>query len=163
MTTISVALFALLAAGAQTAPAVGAGTRVVFVCEHGAAKSLIAAAYFNKLAAERGLSARATFRGVSPQEDLSPLAVAGLGADGVPIPTGKPIAISPDDVVQATYVFAIGCALPKSAVASGKAVDWADVPGDKGYAPMRDAIVTHVRALLDEIQRQKLPASDSQR
>ena len=59
MTTISVALFALLVAGAQTAPAVSVEIRVVFVCEHGAAKSLIAAAYFNKLAGERGLSARA--------------------------------------------------------------------------------------------------------
>src|SRR5215813_9354941 len=36
---------------------------VVFVCEHGAAKSVIATAYFNKLAAERGLAYRATFRG----------------------------------------------------------------------------------------------------
>ena len=38
---------------------------VVFVCEHGAAKSVIATAYFNKLAAERGLPFRATFRGTS--------------------------------------------------------------------------------------------------
>ena len=32
----------------------------VFVCEHGAAKSVIATAYFNKLAAERHLPVRAT-------------------------------------------------------------------------------------------------------
>ena len=44
---------------------------VVFVCEHGAAKSLIATLYFNKLAAERGLAARAAFRGVDPQDALS--------------------------------------------------------------------------------------------
>lgn len=31
-----------------------AGQQLVFVCEHGGAKSLIAAACFNKLAAERG-------------------------------------------------------------------------------------------------------------
>jgi hypothetical protein len=35
---------------------------VVFVCEHGAAKSVIATAYFNKLARDRGLPYRATFR-----------------------------------------------------------------------------------------------------
>src|SRR5581483_8682919 len=40
---------------------------VVFVCEHGAAKSVIATMYFNKIAAERGLQARATYRGVNPQ------------------------------------------------------------------------------------------------
>ena len=157
MTMMSVGLFVLLTAGAQTAPATGDAARVVFVCEHGAAKSLIAAAYFNKLAAERGLAERAIFRGVSPQEDLSALAVAGLRADGVAIPTGKPTAITSSDVVQAAYVFAIGCTLPKTAVSSGKAADWTDVPGDGGYAPMRDAIITHVRALLDEIQQQKRP------
>jgi arsenate reductase (thioredoxin) len=155
MTIISVALLALLTVGAQTAPATGVATRVVFVCEHGAAKSLIAAAYFNKLAAERGLSERATFRGVSLGDELSTAAVAGLRADGVPIPTGRPTAITSDDVVQASHIFAIGCALPRGAVSSGKAQDWTDVPGDQGYASMRDAIVTHVRALLDEIQRQK--------
>ena len=38
---------------------------VIFVCGHGAAKSVIATAYFNKLSAERGLPYRATFRGTS--------------------------------------------------------------------------------------------------
>ena len=159
MTTISVVLFALLTFGAQTAPAAGVAGRVVFVCEHGAARSLIAAAYFNKIAAERGLPERAIFRGVSPGDDLSLVAVAGLRADGVPIPPGKPTAITSEDVAQANYVFAIGCTLPKAAASSGKAADWTDVPADQGYGPMRDAIVTHVRALLDEIQRQKLPAA----
>jgi len=41
------------------------------------------------------------------------------------------------------------------AAASGKAADWSDVPDDKGYGPMRDAIVAHVRVLLDEIQRRR--------
>ena len=138
----------------QTPPS---AARVVFVCEHGAARSLIAAAYFNKLAAERGLAERATFRGVSPGDDLSAVAVAGLRADGVAIPPGKPTAVTSEDVAQASYLFTIGCTLPKAAASSGKAQDWSDVPGDRGYAPMRDAIVAHVRALLDEIQRKKLP------
>src|SRR5205809_7864879 len=93
---------------------------IVFVCEHGAAKSVIATAYFNKLAAERGLPYRATFRGTSPQVDLSTRAVAGLRADGIGIPDGKPSAIATDDVARATDIFAIGCALPAAATASGK-------------------------------------------
>jgi hypothetical protein len=93
----------------------GTSTAVVFVCEHGAAKSVIATAYFNKLAAERGLPHRATFRGTTPQDDLSVRAVAGLKEDGI-----------------------VG--------------DWSDVPDDKGYGPMRDAIVRHVKELLDRLQ-----------
>jgi protein-tyrosine-phosphatase len=156
MTMMSVVLLAWLTVGEQAAPAAGVANRVVFVCEHGAARSLIAAAYFNKLAAERGLRERATFRGVSPGDDLSAVAVSGLRADGVPIPPGKPTAITSEDIAQANLIFAIGCTLPKAAASSGKAVDWTDVPSDQGYAPMRDAIVRHVRALLDELQRQKL-------
>lgn len=135
-------------------PAAGEKT-VVFVCEHGAAKSVVATAYFNKLAAERGLPFRATFRGTTPQDDLSVRAVAGLKADGVAIPSGKPAAISDKDVADATHIFAIGCTLPEKATRSGKAADWSDVPDDQGYGPMRDAIVRHVRQLLDDLAKRE--------
>jgi arsenate reductase (thioredoxin) len=128
------------------------GPAVVFVCEHGAAKSVIATAYFNKLAAERGMPFRATFRGTSPQENLSVRAVEGLKADGLSIPSGKPAAISDSDISGATHMFAIGCTLPDKALVSGKAADWSDVPDDQGYGPMRDAIVRHVKQLLNELQ-----------
>ena len=125
--------------------------RVMFVCEHGAAKSLVATAYFNKIAAERGLPYRATFRGTSPQAELSVSASKGLREDGLAIPAGKPSAITGQDVTDATHIFAIGCSLPAYAAASGKATDWSDVPDDKGYATMRDAIRRHVERLMDEL------------
>src|SRR3954462_14678712 len=85
-----------------------ASPAIVFVCEHGAAKSVIATAYFNKLAAERKLPYRATFRGTSPQEALSVRAVQGLTADGVSVPSGAPTAIGDADIKTATHIFAIG-------------------------------------------------------
>jgi arsenate reductase (thioredoxin) len=145
--TSATGLFAQPGAKATSDPA------VVFVCEHGAAKSVIATAYFNKMAAERGLPYRATFRGTSPQEALSVRAVQGLKADGVAIPDGAPTAIDDDDIKKATHIFAIGCALPAAAQSSGKAKDWSDVPDDKGYEGQRDAIVRHVKELLDDLQR----------
>lgn len=151
--TMIVMIAALLLGGAQSARTPAKTPSIIFVCEHGAAKSVIATAYFNKIAAERGLPYRATFRGTSPQDDLSTRAVAGLRADGVPVPEGKPSAIAPDDVERATHIFAIGCTLPAVVKASGKSSDWSDVPDDQGYPPMRDAIVRHVTALLDELQK----------
>jgi len=145
----------LLILTGQTTTVVAPPPRVVFVCAHGAAKSLIAALYFNKLAIERGLPVRATFRGVTPQDELSVRAVKGLREDGLEVPDEKPSAIAPDDLISATHIFAIGCALPKAAAASSKAESWEDVPDDHGYPAMRDAIVAHVRALLDEIEREK--------
>jgi len=147
---MNIAVVALVSAILMQAPSAPA---IVFVCEHGAAKSVVATAYFNQLAAERGLPYRATFRGTSPQDDLSAGAVAGLKADGVTVPSGKPSAISDTDVAGATHIFAIGCTLPDKARTSGKAADWSDVPDDQGYPPMRDAIVRHVKQLLDELQR----------
>lgn len=143
---LAISLLALQTPGASASPT------VVFVCEHGAAKSLIATAYFNKFAAERGLAARATFRGVDPQDALSVRAVAGLKEDGLPVPDGRPTVIAATDVTAATHIFAIGCTLPASATQSGKAGSWDDVPDDQGYGPMRDAIVRHVRALIDTLR-----------
>jgi arsenate reductase (thioredoxin) len=151
MTHLLLAVLLGMPGVAQTSAGARAPT-VVFVCEHGAAKSLIATAYFNKLAAERGLAARATFRGVDPQDALSVRAVAGLKEDGLPIPDGRPTAIAVADVTAASHIFAIGCSLPVNATESGKATSWDDVPDDQGYGPMRDAIVRHVRALIDTLR-----------
>ena len=153
-------MIALLAAigfavSSQSTPVARTTPAVMFVCEHGAAKSVIATAYFNKLAAERGLPYRATFRGTTPQDELSVRAVEGLKADGLAIPAGKPAAISESDVSEATHIFAIGCTLPTAAAKSGKAADWTDVPDDQGYVPMRDAIVRHVTDLLDDLQQRR--------
>src|SRR5467141_399402 len=111
-------LTASLATAQRTAPA---EPTVVFVCEHGAAKSVIATTYFNKIAAERGLRARAMYRGVNPQADLSVVAVKARRDDGLMVPDRKPSAITQADVDSAGVIFAIGCALPSNATASGKA------------------------------------------
>jgi arsenate reductase len=130
---------------------------VVFVCEHGAAKSVIATAYFNKIAAERGLRMRATYRGVNPQSDLSATALKGLRDDGLTVPDQKPSAIAQKDVDAAAIIFAIGCTLPASATASGKGNSWDDVPDDQGYGATRDAIKKHVERLVDDLlKNQKL-------
>ena len=128
--------------------------RIVFVCEHGAAKSVIAAAYFNKIAMERGLRDRAVYRGASPQAELSVATLKGLSEDGLTVPTSKPGPITADDVTSATHIFAIGCRLPTHAASSGKADSWDDVPEvSDGYAASRDAIKRHVERLIDQLQR----------
>src|SRR5258706_16004324 len=44
---------------------------VVFVCEHGSAKSVLAAAHFNALAKRRGLRVRAISRGTNPDQAIA--------------------------------------------------------------------------------------------
>src|SRR5206468_3364387 len=137
--------------GMSTQSAAVAEPTVVFVCEHGAAKSVIATMYFTMIAAERGLHARATYRGVNPQADLSVGALKGLRDDGLSVPDQKPSPITQADIETATVMFAIGCTLPSNATASGKAGTWDDVPEDKGYGAMRDAIKRHVERVIDDL------------
>lgn len=65
-------LFGGLAFGQQAQPDPMLST-ILFVCEHGAAKSVIAAAYFDKLAQARGLKYKAVFRGPNPDPALAPV------------------------------------------------------------------------------------------
>ena len=149
----TVMMFTALVAGAAAQTTSAVSPRVVFVCEHGAAKSVIAAAYFNKIAAERGLPDRAIYRGASPQAELSVSALKGLKEDGLTLPSDKPSPVTAADVTAATHVFAIGCTLPAHAASSGKADSWDDVPENQGYAAQRDAIKKHVERLIDQLQK----------
>ena len=63
---------------------------ILFVCLHGAAKSLIAACHLERLAKQRGMSVRATFAGTEPDPELTPAAVAGLEAEGIDVRDQRP-------------------------------------------------------------------------
>jgi len=145
-----VALFACSAR--STAPSI---TRdVVFVCEHGAAKSVVASAYFNKLAAERGLAIRSIARGADPQAELSVAAVKGLTTDGLPPEPVGPRPLSAADVRSSASVVAFDCEQPAMKALRGMDVCWNDVPAvAEDYARARDRIRTRVEALIAQIAK----------
>jgi arsenate reductase len=142
---------ALLACSARSAPPPVAA-EVVFVCEHGAAKSVVAAQYFNKLAAERGLAIRSIARGAVPQAELSVSAVKGLKEDGLPPAAGAPRPLTADEVRSSARVIAFDCEQPTMQALRGMDACWDDVPatGDD-YARARDRIRTHVAEMVEQI------------
>ena len=130
-----------------------ASRTVVFVCLHGAAKSVIAGAYLNRLAGERGLDLRASAAGMEPEPDI-PLPVRrGLLADGLDAGLDRPRRVTRDELTAAWRVVSFGCDL--SHLALGLGVErWDDVPlVSDGFAAARDAIAARVRQLLDECGR----------
>ena len=139
----------LLACRASPSPA---RSHVVFVCEHGAAKSVVAAAYFNQLAAERGLVMRAIARGADPQALPSRSAVEGLRGDGLPSPEGPPRPLAAAELRGAAHVVVFDCGQPGMKALRAMDRCWDDVPatGD-GYARARDIIRAHVTQMLDEL------------
>lgn len=125
---------------------------VLFVCEHGAAKSVVAAAHFNKLAAERGLPFRAVSRGTAPDPAIPAGISNGLETDGLALPPGfLPTAVAAADVTNATRVVTFDVTLPKAT--TGAAVTrWDTLPAfSDGYAPASAAIAQKVDALLREL------------
>jgi protein-tyrosine-phosphatase len=125
---------------------------VVFVCEHGAAKSVIASEYFNKLATERGLAVRAIARGADPQADLSVSAVKGLKADGLPPTLQAPRPLTAPEVRSSGQIVAFDCEQPTMKALKSLDTCWDDVPTvSDDYARARDAIRAHVATMIDQL------------
>jgi len=127
-------------------------TEIVFVCEHGAALSVISAAYFNKLARAQGLSMHAIARGTAPQEELSRTAHEGLKDDGIKVETTIPQALSDADVVHARRIIAFS-PIPARYARKARVETWSDVSWPPAnYKEARDAIVQHLQALIQELK-----------
>src|SRR4051794_40305912 len=137
-------------AGTPHAPAPSPQRTVVFVCEHGAARSVIAAAWFNKLAAEKHLPFVAIARGVTPQEALSTATVGGLKKEGISFPDEAPRALTKAEAAEAVRVIAF-CPLPDS-VKPGRLESFEVPAPSDGYDQSRDAILVHVRKLIHDLE-----------
>src|SRR5262245_37911988 len=116
LTSLAVLASLVIAGTAHVAAQSGRSAQastVLFMCPHGAAKSVMASAYFQKLAKERGLNVRVDAAGTDPEPELSKGVVARLQRDGVAIPVDKPRAASAADMKSADIVISMGCDLSK--------------------------------------------------
>jgi arsenate reductase (thioredoxin) len=128
-------------------------TRVLFVCLHGAAKSVIAAAHFQRLAERRGLRAEATFAGTEPDAAIAPRVVKELLAEGIDVQSLRPRPVTPEDVASASRIVTFGCDV--APLGPRVPVDcWDDVPAvSDGYEAAREAIDARVARLVDQLAR----------
>jgi len=129
-------------------------TQVLFVCEHGNVKSLMAASYFNAMAKERGLSVRAVSRGTAPNSDTVPLPIAQhLKTEGFDVSGFHPTAVSVSDLSASQKVVTIGTTLPaKTNEENRQTEEWNDVPSaNLDYDATRSSLKQHVKGLVDEL------------
>jgi len=127
---------------------------VLFICEHRAAKSVIAAAYFNKLAKAQRLNYRAAFRGVNPDPALNPVAERELKQDGIDTSDWKPTRLVRKDVDEASQIVTLGCALPAGTYVASKATDWTDIPSpSQDYELARNEIKPRVQKLVEDLAK----------
>src|SRR5262245_59928344 len=140
-------------------PAAGKQTEqtpvINFVCEHGAAKSILSAAIFNKLAGERGLNFRAIARGTSPDPEISPKVARGLQLDGLAASEPAPKRISKADLNGARRVITF-CALPDDYPGSIRVENWDEIlPVIEDYGKARDRLTARTNSLLEELKSKK--------
>jgi arsenate reductase len=122
---------------------------ILFVCEHGAAKSIIAAAYFNKLAHEKGLNLQAIARGTLPDDQISPVTIQGLAQDGLTSTESTPQKLLSSEIVSAQQVIAFGDIVNKKDYQDVDVENWNGVPPvSKDYQTARDAIVEQLHQLI---------------
>lgn len=124
---------------------------VLFVCEHGSAKSTIAAAHFNKLARDRNLNAHAVSRGTNPDHAYPPNVTAGLRSDGLHAEESTPKKLSVTDLSTAARVVTFN-QLASEQPGNLTIDDWSDVPPvSEDYGISRDEIVKRVESVLEEL------------
>ena len=148
----------LLKGGAVTATEAQSAT-VVFVCEHGSAKSLVAASLFDRMAKEKGVAARAISRGTAPDPSVPEVVVQALRGDGFDVSSFRPQALTEADAAASARLIAIGVDLgPLAAKAGPRALRWDGVPPvSTSYPEARRDLVARIERLLEEL---RTPAGD---
>jgi YVTN family beta-propeller protein len=135
---------------------VAASGEILFVCEHGNVKSLMAASYFNQMAHERKLPYRAVSRGTAPDSTTVPPAiVSGLGKDGVDVAAFRPAAVEAADITASRMLVLIGTELPANLRAQEVITEhWTDVPpASVNFDAARESLKSHVARLIDQLER----------
>ena len=149
----TLALVSSASLAAEQSPA----EQVLFVCERGNVKSLMAASYFNQLAAQRGLPWRAVARGISPDSTTVPKSIAAaLLAEGVDVSEFRPAKVDATEAADAVQIVMIGTDLPARIGGDEQRIErWNDVPSaSTSYDAARSSLKAHVAKLLERLSLQ---------
>lgn len=134
---------------------------ILFICPHGAAKSVLAAAYFDRMAQRHGLDFRAAFAGVEPDDALSPRVVAALRAEGIHVSGPQPRRVRPEDLAGAHRVISLGADLSWLPGRLAIVEHWDDVPpASQNLEATRAAIQGRLETLVDDLMGMKSRGDD---
>ncbi|MBE7552498.1 MAG: hypothetical protein HS126_15620 [Anaerolineales bacterium] len=125
---------------------------VLFLCPHSAAKSVMAAAYFQRLADQRRLDVVAAFAGTEPDAAISPAVAELLQAEDIDVTGFVPRLITSEELAQAWRVISLGCEVGHLLSPGIVVEQWDDVPPpSQNLAAARALILTHVERLMGTI------------
>ena len=149
--SVVIALTCVLAGFAQS----GSPTakKVVFVCEHGAAKSVMAGAEFARLARKHGLAVEVVTRGTNPDAEVGAAIRKNLLGDGMDIGSAKPLKVTAKDLKDAVAVVTFGPDLSSLLPKGTRALDWSGTPPpSQDYQAARKYIMAQLEKLVADLQ-----------
>jgi arsenate reductase (thioredoxin) len=121
---------------------------VLFVCPHGAAKSVLAGSYFNHMATQVALDVRAVARGTEPDAEVSERVREDVGPA---LCTDRPVQLTAEDVAEADLVVAFDLGEPELGITPDRT--WNSLPAlSADFQLGRAAILGRVMALIAELQ-----------
>ena len=130
----------------------GGGKTIVFVCQHGVVNSQMAAAYFNRIAKERGLPFAAVSRGIDLYKSIPVRIQDSLALDGLE-PANAPAALTAAEAEHARRVLAFDV-IPADQMGQASVTYWAGVPvGIVDYQATRDEIARRVDELIPTLTK----------
>ncbi len=131
----------------------GKAKPVLFVCEHGTVRSLLAKVLFEQYAAEVGLAMQAVSRGIKADTVVPAWMLQGLAADHVTLGTWHPQTLRAADLANASLVVSFD--VPTAAISGALAPQarWDSLPSvSRDYVTGRDAIKIRVHRLVDSLK-----------
>lgn len=126
--------------------------QILFICEHGAARSAIASAYFNKIADSLKLNYKSIFRGTVPDSALTKATQLGLTKDNFKINNWKPQLLNNKDLKKSKKIITFDC----KTLSIDEFENWDGIPAISiDYVVARDAIVEKVKKLIEMLKEQQ--------
>jgi protein-tyrosine-phosphatase len=127
---------------------------ILFLCPHGAAKSVLAAAYCQQLATQHGLDWHISAAGTEPDATVAPAVAALLASEGLDVSHHLPRHVTTAELATAQRIISLGCDVSDLAPPQAKIEHWDDVPPpSQALHAARDLIYARVERLVTELSR----------
>ncbi|HVT40072.1 MAG TPA: hypothetical protein VHE78_13580 [Gemmatimonadaceae bacterium] len=127
---------------------------VLFICEHGTIKSLLAKVLFERYASVAGLRMEAVSRGTTADSIVPPWMRTELAGDHFDVTAFRPRPLRPEDLAGAALVVSFDVPASVSAPTHAPRERWDGLPSvSADYAAGRDAIEVRVHHLVDSLMR----------
>jgi protein-tyrosine-phosphatase len=130
--------------------------KVLFLCPHNAAKSVIAAALLKQAAQQQGLSIEVDSAGTEPSAQVMPAVLDLLLRKGIDVSAHSPRSVTAIDLESADRIISLGCTLEELqqiTLAIAVPVELWDVPPpSQNLEGAYSAITDKINQLLRELQ-----------